>query len=138
MDPERWRLVEGLYHSASKREPGSREAFLEDACREDADLLREVQSLLAKGSGNGFLERPAWDGDESLTETVAAVQLSSGTLLGPYRIETLLGAGGMGQVYSARDTRLDRLVAIKIMDEKFSSRFEREARAISALNHPHI
>jgi serine/threonine protein kinase len=75
---------------------------------------------------------------ESLTDTVTATQLAAGAQLGPYRIEAQLGAGGMGQVYEARDTRLGRAVAIKILAAKFSDRFEREARAISALNHPHI
>src|ERR1700694_3702839 len=64
--------------------------------------------------------------------------LSTGTRLGPYEILTLIGAGGMGEVYKARDTRLDRVVAIKVSKEKFSERFEREARAVAALNHPHI
>ncbi len=64
--------------------------------------------------------------------------LSAGTRLGPYEILGLIGAGGMGEVYKARDTRLDRVVAIKISHEKFSERFEREARAVAALNHPHI
>src|SRR5262249_49620775 len=64
--------------------------------------------------------------------------LSAGTRLGPYEILTPLGAGGMGEVYRARDTRLDRTVAIKICAEQFSERFEREARSIAALNHPHI
>jgi serine/threonine protein kinase len=64
--------------------------------------------------------------------------LAAGTRLGPYEILSPLGAGGMGEVYRARDTRLDRTVAIKISAEKFSERFEREARAISSLNHPHI
>src|ERR1700674_4912309 len=64
--------------------------------------------------------------------------LAAGTRLGPYEILSPLGAGGMGEVYRARDTRLDRTVAIKISAEKFSERFDREASAISALNHPHI
>jgi serine/threonine protein kinase len=64
--------------------------------------------------------------------------LTPGMQLGPYEIEAPLGAGGMGQVYKARDTRLGRAVAIKILSEQFSGRFEREARAISSLNHPHI
>src|SRR6516164_8257190 len=63
---------------------------------------------------------------------------SSGTRLGPYEIVTLVGAGGMGEVYRARDTRLSRDVAIKVSKEQFSERFEREARAVAALNHPHI
>src|SRR6266508_4097940 len=64
--------------------------------------------------------------------------LSSGTRLGPYEILALIGAGGMGEVYKARDTRLDRIVAIKVSKEQFSERFEREARAVAALNHPNI
>src|SRR5262245_36772252 len=65
-------------------------------------------------------------------------QFTAGSLLGPYRIEGVLGAGGMGRVYKARDTRLDRDVAIKTSDDRFSERFAREARAISSLNHPKI
>ena len=64
--------------------------------------------------------------------------LSAGDKLGPYQILAPIGAGGMGEVYKARDTRLDRVVAIKVSKEKFSERFEREARSIAALNHPHI
>src|SRR5215813_11189556 len=64
--------------------------------------------------------------------------LMTGSRIGPYEILALIGAGGMGQVWKARDTRLDRVVAIKISEEKFSDRFEREARAVAALNHPHI
>src|SRR5438876_5498382 len=64
--------------------------------------------------------------------------LSSGTRLGPYEILALIGAGGMGEVYKARDTRLDRIIAIKVSKEQFSERFEREARAVAALNHPNI
>ena len=91
------------------------------------DLRREVESLLAQdgATSKGLL-------DSTVT------QLAAGTQLGPYKIEAPIGAGGMGQVFKARDTRLGRAVAIKITDEKFSARFEREARAISALNHPNI
>src|SRR3974390_3479217 len=64
--------------------------------------------------------------------------LAAGTKLGPYEIVAPLGAGGMGEVYRARDTRLDRIVAIKVAKEKFSERFEREAQAVAALNHPNI
>src|SRR5579864_6374722 len=64
--------------------------------------------------------------------------LSAGERLGPYEILAPIGAGGMGEVYRARDTRLDRTVAIKVSKEQFSERFEREARAVAALNHPHI
>ena len=64
--------------------------------------------------------------------------VAAGTKLGPYEILALIGAGGMGEVYKARDTRLDRTVAIKVSQERFSERFEREARAAAALNHPNI
>src|SRR5262245_32724286 len=67
-----------------------------------------------------------------------APSLPARTRLGPYEILVPLGAGGMGEVYKARDTRLDRLVALKVSKERFSERFEREARSIAALNHPHI
>ena len=66
------------------------------------------------------------------------MSLSAGTQLGPYEILSLIGAGGMGEVYKARDTRLDRTVAIKVAREQFSERFEREARAVAAMNHPNI
>src|SRR5437667_7181835 len=66
------------------------------------------------------------------------MSLSAGMKLGPYEIPAPIGAGGMGEVYKARDTRLDRIVAIKVSREQFSERFEREARAVAALNHPHI
>src|SRR5438876_5494363 len=66
------------------------------------------------------------------------MSLASGTRLGPYEILALIGAGGMGEVYKARDTRLDRIIAIKVSKEQFSERFEREARAVAALNHPNI
>src|SRR5437588_10849573 len=66
------------------------------------------------------------------------MSLASGTLLGPYEIAALIGEGGMGEVYRAHDPRLNRSVAIKISKEQFSERFEREARAVAALNHPHI
>src|SRR6266566_4927436 len=66
------------------------------------------------------------------------MSLTSGTRLGPYEILDLIGAGGMGEVYRARDTRLDRIVALKVSKEQFTERFEREARSIAALNHPNI
>src|SRR5438876_2521128 len=66
------------------------------------------------------------------------MRLSRGARLGPYEILALIGAGGMGEVYKARDTRLDRVVAVKLCAEQFSERFEREARAVAALNHPNI
>jgi tetratricopeptide (TPR) repeat protein len=100
-------------------------------------LRREVESLLAQRSGGEFLERPAIENAPEPPENPAA-GLTAGTCLGPYRIESKLGAGGMGEVYRAIDTRLGRAVAIKTTHEQFSARFEREARTISSLNHPNI
>ena len=117
MRPDRWRQVESLYHSALEREAPARDAFLREACREDEELRCEVRSLLDQ-TESGVLNRPLQ--------------------LGPYQIVGVIGAGGMGTVYQARDTRLNRMVAIKVSEARFSARFEREARAVAALNHPHI
>ena len=136
MDPDRWRHVEELYHAALAHEAGRRMAFLAEACAQDDELRREVESLLAQqGSAS---ERPAWEGAAHLPEDSPSTQLAPGTELGPYRIEGQLGSGGMGKVYRALDTRLGRAVAVKISADEFSKRFELEARLISALNHPHI
>ena len=84
------------------------------------------------------MDRPAVQNAPYLLEDLTGAEWTAGTLLGPYRIESKLGEGGMGQVFRAVDTRLGRSVAIKITHQQFSSRFEREARAISSLNHPNI
>jgi Tol biopolymer transport system component/predicted Ser/Thr protein kinase len=133
--PERWQRIEALYHAALERDPASRTAFLDGACGQDADLRREVESLLAEAAtGEGLLDQAV----ESLLAEARTVELTPGTRLGPYEIEGLIGQGGMGKVYKARDTRLGRTVAIKTSSARFSQRFEREARAVAALNHPHI
>jgi len=132
--PSRWQQVEELYHAALECEPGERTALL---ARADPELRREVESLLAQQSGKTPLDHPAWEGAASLlASTVAA--LSPGTQLGPYKIEGPLAAGGMGEVFRGVDTRLGRSVAVKTSREQFTERFNREARAISSLNHPHI
>jgi len=134
MTPERWRQVEALYHSAREREPSERFAFLKEACEGDEELRREVEALLAQESSPAaLLERPVWE-----DFAISAVSFSPGTHLGPYRLESVLGRGGMGEVWKARDTRLDRIVAIKVAKQQFAERFEREARAVAALNHPNI
>ncbi len=127
MDAARWRQVEELYHAALKRPPGERAAFLEEACP-DSDLRREVDSLIGFESARSpMLDQPVWER-----------RLAAGERLGPYEIVEQIGVGGMGEVWKARDTRLNRTVAIKVCAERFSARFEGEARAIAALNHPHI
>jgi serine/threonine protein kinase len=136
LSPEEWRRVEELYHGALERRPESRAAFVTAACGGDLSLRREVESLLAADGAPALVDQPAMDIAAELLDDGAP--LAPGTELGPYRIENLIGAGGMGRVYRARDTRLNRTVAIKISKEGFGERFEREARAVAALNHPHI
>ena len=133
MNLERWQQIEALYRAARELGPEARSTLLAGV---DPELRREVEELLAK-EGASSDRLAAHHPNETIADsTVTAV--SAGTHLGPYVIEGPLGSGGMGQVFRGRDTRLNRAVAIKIVDQKFSERFEREARAISALNHPHV
>jgi len=136
LNQERWGRVEELYHAAMEREPARRDDFLAQACDGDEDLRREVESLLAADGSKALIDQPALEAVAELLDDENP--LAPGTHLGPYRIEGLLGSGGMGRVYRARDTRLGRTVALKISKEEFSERFEREARTVAALNHPHI
>jgi len=135
MNPERFQQVEELYHEARDRTADERAALL---AKVDPDLRREVESLLAHRSGGDFLDRPAIQNIPQMLENPTLTELTAGASFGPYRIECKLGAGGMGEVYRAVDTRLGRPVAVKIAQKQFIERFEREARAISSLNHPHI
>jgi serine/threonine protein kinase/Tol biopolymer transport system component len=153
MDPERWRRVEELYHSALERDPEQRHSFLVAVCGADEDILHEVETLLqVDAHGDFVIDKPAWDDaahtsarrrEESLLVT-APPSLSPGTDVGPYVIESRIGTGGMGEVYRARDTRLRRKVALKFLREDVADdagrrrRFESEARAVAALNHPNI
>jgi serine/threonine protein kinase len=136
MNTERRRQIEQLYHAALQQEAEHRESFLAAACQDDEELRRQVADLLTQsGSTLSVVDQTAREETEGLeTRTV----LAPGARLGPYHIVSPLGEGGMGKVYRAVDTRLGRAVAIKISAEEFSKRFEREARTISALNHPHI
>src|SRR5262245_16252952 len=143
MTPERWQQIDKLLEQALEKEPDRRGSFLEEACANDEELLREVESLLAsKNQGQQFLERPAMQVIAS--DLVDQLPSLVGQQLGPYRILSLLGAGGMGEVYRARDTRLNRTVAIKALPRHLSERtdlrrrFVQEAKAASALNHPNI
>jgi tetratricopeptide (TPR) repeat protein/predicted Ser/Thr protein kinase len=135
MTPERFQQIEQLYHAARKATAGQRAALLAQA---DPGLRRAVESLLAEHSGGELLDRPAIQNGAPLLEDATLTAVTAGTRLGPYRIVGKLGQGGMGEVFRAVDTRLGRTVAIKTTREQFSVRFEREARAIASLNHPHI
>jgi serine/threonine protein kinase/Tol biopolymer transport system component len=146
MNPERLSLIAGVLEGALERTPDVREAFLRDACHGDEDLRREVDALLVDATAaRDFLKEPALN-LLGLGDTVAGNNEHSllGQKIGSYVIVGFLGAGGMGEVYRARDTRLDRDVAIKILPRAFNAdpgrraRFDREARMLAALNHPHI
>ena len=144
MDAERWAKIDRLLDEAMDREPASRAAFLSEACVGDEDLRRDVESLLeAQTQSRSFLSAPALN--------VAARKLAEereisliGEQFGAYQIISLLGVGGMGEVYLARDERLGRRLALKLLPKTFTRdidrvrRFEQEARAASALNHPNI
>src|SRR5262245_32628889 len=141
MNSDRWQHIAQLYDQVLERDPDERAAFLAAQSGEDLDLRYEVQSLLAQDCERLLL-------DEPILETAAKVldefDLEPGSQVGPYCIDAIVGAGGMGQVYRATDTRLDRTVAIKALphalarDEQFRARFDREAHAVAALSHPHI
>src|SRR3984957_4547681 len=141
MSPDRLRHIEEVFHAARERQPRDRGAFLMAACKGDADLQQQVESLLDQQS-EALLDGPAWDQVPSMLASGHA--LAPGAQLGPYRVIGVLGSGGMGEVYRANDARLDREVAIKVLPEHLAhdsqalARFEREARAVAALNHPHI
>jgi serine/threonine protein kinase len=129
MDPERWRQIERLYVAASEKSAAERDSYLEQACGPDVELRREVEQLLDHGDRSGnFLDSPAWK----------TSGLRPGLRIASYEIEAALGAGGMGEVWKVHDTRLNRIVALKTAKSQFSDRFEREAKAVAALNHPNI
>jgi eukaryotic-like serine/threonine-protein kinase len=127
--------IEQIFHEALQHDASQRAAFVRQACGSDSGLQREVLSLLANHDAEDALEPWASDAAARLIDSES---LQSGDMLGPYRIDSFVAAGGMGKIYRATDTRLDRSVAIKISAARFSERFEREAKVIAALNHPHI
>src|SRR5262245_42083129 len=130
---DRWQQIERIYQAALKLATDERAAFIEESCKGDRDLLRHVESLLA-AEPLTLMDRPAWEA----VGMPSAALAREGDMLGAYRIETGLGSGGMGEVFRAVDSRLNRKVAIKISAVRFSDRFQREALALSVLNHPHI
>src|SRR5437660_2063951 len=144
MNPERWQQIEKLYNEALERKSDERSAFIDAVCRGDQNLRPLIESLLAREPDAENLSETA------RATTVAGSHLRRGPALvrgqtfGSYRILRLLGSGGMGEVYMARDTRLKRAVAIKVLLQNISEgsdlreRFQRESKAIAKLNHPNI
>jgi eukaryotic-like serine/threonine-protein kinase len=135
MTPEHWEQVCALLEKALDLAPDERSAFLRQACWSDASLRREVETLLASNDNvrSSFLVSPS-----------PRLTIPAGAKFGDYEVKSLVGAGGMGEVYCARDARLGRDVAIKVLPASFSAdserlrRFEQEARTAAALNHPNI
>ncbi len=142
MKRESSKKVESLYHAANELGPEARRQFLNEQCGTDTELRREVEGLLEQDNKTGDFIRAVGAMNNEVNETKSL--LTIGARIGPYVIEQLLGQGGMGQVFRARDSRLGRTVAIKALPPQFSTdvamkqRFEREAQALAALNHPHI
>lgn len=144
MDPERWKQIEQLCHAALERKESQRSAFLKEACGGDETLRWEVESLLAQEQEvDDFIEAPAL---EVVAKGLAKDQVESllGQQISSYKILSLLGAGGMGEVFLAQDTTLDRKVALKFLPEELRQdstarkRFLREAKSAAALDHPFI
>ena len=140
MSNDNWNRIKEIVDGAIRRKPGERTSFLNEACGGNDSIRREVESLLSSFErADDFMEEPAF---EAVTEQLHT--LNQGQVLGHYEIVRRLGEGGMGVVYLGRDTTLDRLVAIKVLNKKFERnednvrRFIREAKAASALNHPNI
>jgi len=141
---DRWQQIERLYHEALEIEAADRDAFLDRACAGDERLHREVRSLLDyERAADRFLERPALS-EEARSMACDTRPPLTGRRIAGYDILALIGTGGMGEVYRARDLRLGREVAFKVLeptiasDPEYRLRFEHEAQAASALNHPNI
>ncbi|BDC47887.1 serine/threonine protein kinase [Bryobacterales bacterium F-183] len=144
MTPERWRQVQNVLHEVLEADPSDRERLAAEACGGDAELLREVRSMLRAMSGaDGFLEP---DKTPAVLPALGSIiaQLEAGEQVGVYRIERQIGEGGMGVVYAAQDTELHRSAALKFLDHPVSQgsevveRFRREARVASSINHPNV
>src|SRR5215472_6269939 len=143
--PERWKIIEDLFHQCLEMSPESRAAFLAEQCGSDTELRSQVEALLESASKpftvvNDRIVNAARD----FVAAGTGRNVTVGKLISHYEIIAWLGAGGMGEVYLAQDTRLKRKVAIKVLkpsridDARGMRRFEHEALAASALNHPNI
>jgi serine/threonine protein kinase/predicted Zn-dependent protease len=144
MPDTKWQDVRQIFDAALRRRPEERRGFINQACGDDKTLRAEVESLLSSiDSAESFMETPAVAKVAHMIE-VETKKLETGKCFGHYEVINQIGVGGMGEVYLARDRKLDRKVAIKILNQEFSQdksnlqRFVSEAKAASALNHPNI
>ena len=152
MDAERWQKIERVFHAALQAEPSLRATILEDSCAGDEPLRRQVEALLAHREKAGtFLETPAFatakqtSGSEKPPSTSGgAARFGVGAAVAQYRVLAEIGAGGMGIVYKAEDTKLGRLVALKFLPETLATdasaleRFQREARRFGIESSQHL
>ena len=136
MTTDRWQRISSVYHEALARPSAERHAYVRNACAGDESMQGEVEALLSADGEAALVDTPVLEG---AARALAADRPSLvGRRLGAYQVTACLGAGGMGEVYRAHDTRLGRDVAIKVSSEIFSERFAREAHVIASLNHPNI
>jgi serine/threonine protein kinase len=141
---DRWQQIKEIFHSAQDRPPAERPDFLNEVCGDDTSIREEVETLLAADAENeNFLTSPAFEFAAGMLST-EGTEFAAGERVGRYEILCSLGAGGMGQIYLARDAQLGRNIALKLIAQEFATdtrrvlRFEQEARAASALNHPNV
>ena len=144
--PERWKVIEDLFHQSLQLPLESRSVFLAEACGSDTELRKQIEALLESASKPSSMveDRIVKAAHDFVSVRNGSSGVATGKMIGHYEVISWLGAGGMGEVYLARDTRLKRKVAIKVLapslthDERGLRRFEQEALAASALNHPNI
>jgi len=142
MTPERWKQIVYLYEAALEQPPETRDTWLAETCRDDPALRGDVESLIAREDAAILIDQPLDVAAAAALDD--APRLEPGTSVGPYRVLALIGEGGMGQVYRAHDTKLQRDVALKILPDVFvhdpdrRARFTREAHVLASLNHPNI
>src|SRR6266550_8466693 len=144
MTPERYQQIDQIFQAALELNPEQLPAFLDEACSGDERLRKEVESLITSERGGlSFIDEHAFDMGADLLASDEP-ELAAGEHVDRYEILSLLGSGGMGEVYLAHDEKLDRKIALKLLPSDFTTnqerlrRFQHEARAASALNHPNI